>query len=309
MHRFKLPLFALLLSCSAPSFAMEPAPLLIEPATLANLVSDSPQPTETLVVLDVRSAEAYAEGHIAGAVHVDGKQWKSTFGDGDNAEAWTELIGKLLPSSRATVVVVDSKVSPSAARTWWILKYWGVDDVRILDGGMQAWLAEGGTLSTDTPAAVEASTFKAVAQPERYANFQQVQAIALGKGSPVCLIDTRTDKENSDGFIPTARHLNWEELVDADTGKLLPVDQLRQLLAGVEFDPAKPAVTYCGGGGRAAVMAFAIELATGKPAANYHGSWGDWTEHHGLNDLDAAEYGFGLPASTTPEQCPEEGPK
>ncbi|QDU58220.1 sulfurtransferase [Aeoliella mucimassa] len=306
MH-WTLPTIAILMLMLPNTIhAEEKTELLMEVPQLAERLAAESQAPSPLVVLDVRSADAFAEGHIHGALHVDTKEWKSTFGQGDDTAAWTSRIGRYLPSNNTTVVVVDTKVSPSAARVWWMLKYWGVDDVRVLNGGMQAWRAAEQSLSTDTPSFVESSTFKATAQPERFADYAEVRAIADSDQAATCLIDTRTDQENEAGYIPTAHHLNWEELVDADTGKLLEINQLKQLLERVHFDPAKPTVTYCGGGGRAAVMALAVELATGKPAANYHGSWGDWTKREASGGLPA-ELSFGsATAGDTPEQCPEE---
>jgi len=269
----------------APWAAAQPqpneSPLLIEPATLAAHLDGEPQFGDRQVTLiDVRPAEAYRQGAIGNARHVNPGQWKAAFGDGTDAAAWSERIGTVLAGPRSTVVVYNGQFSPSAARVWWILKYWGVEDVRILNGGMTAWRAEVGR--TTPPAEADNQQppvdFQATPHPERLARFGDVQQIASDPDRAVCLVDVRTDQENAAGAIPTARHLNWEELVDPQSGKLRDPDELQSLLARIGFDPENPAVTYCQSGGRASVMAFAIELVGGKPAANYYGSWGDWSE-------------------------------
>ena len=234
-------------------------------------------------VIDVRPKSGRdADAHPLG-VWVDVAEWKTGFGDGEDLQAWSRRISGVLNHPAMTVVVVDDAVTPTAARMWWMLKYWGVKDVRILNGGYRAWRAEYGDFDLKLISHVDAlpdpKTFEAKPQSDRLAKIERVRrAIADERATATCLVDTRTDREWKAGAIPAARHSDWTRYVDATTGKLKSAAELRRLLAGAGFDPKRPAVTYCQSGGRASVVAFAMELMGGERVANYWGSWGEWSK-------------------------------
>ncbi|MCA9241162.1 MAG: sulfurtransferase [Planctomycetales bacterium] len=285
-------LLYLLLAIGAPSAAAEPAhyarpELLIDASDLEQLLGDAPQvlrmksagdsrrnPPETL--LDVRPMQAFRQGTIAAAHHVDVGEWKAAFGDGQDAHAWSARLGEVLLGADSTVIVFDDQLTPNAARAWWILKYWGIKDVRILNGGMQAWRQAGGMVSS--PIARHTQTpIAATPHPERLATAQEVMECIGKDDNEVCLIDTRTTSEVQSGYIPTACHTDWQEYVDPATGKMRSAAELEKLLARARFDRARETVAYCQSGGRASVVAFAAELMGGEHVANYFGSWGEWS--------------------------------
>ena len=124
-------------SLSAGGAETYPRPeLLIEPAQLAH-----PQAAKSLVVLDARGQKDYDKGHVPGAVWIDADGWKKAFGDGRDTAGWGKRIGQAGIGQGATVVVYDEKKSVDAARMWWILRYWGVADVRLLNGGWKGYTA------------------------------------------------------------------------------------------------------------------------------------------------------------------------
>ena len=268
----RLLLLAVFVIGAANSHADETASMLAEPEWLATEMharsidgrrrasDEQPQSGQTLVLIDVRPLEAKGNARPPETVGIDARAWTKAFGDGTDTGAWTERIGGVLKNKDATVVVFDQQLTPTATRIWWILKYWGVEDVRVLDGGMQAYSQANGVVevssrgSTDTP-----SDFEAVTHPKRLATYEQVLSIASGIDTGVCLVDTRTDREVAAGRIPTSKHLDWQTLVDPDTGKLHDKDQLQQLLAQIGLVGDAAPVTYCRSGGRASVVAFAIE--------------------------------------------------
>jgi len=108
--------------------------LLIEAADLAeaDIAKES-------VVLDGRSRANYEQGHIPGARWVDHAAWSAGFGDSDDAEGWSKRIGGLGVEQASKVVIYDDGPSKDAARIWWILRYWGVADARLFNGGMTGW--------------------------------------------------------------------------------------------------------------------------------------------------------------------------
>ena len=78
------------------------------------------------------------------------------------------------------------------------------------------------------------------------------------------------------GHIPGSVHVEWVEFFDPATGKFLSPEGLKKLAADRKLDLGKPAVTYCQGGGRAAVAALGLELMGAKAVRNYYASWGEW---------------------------------
>jgi thiosulfate/3-mercaptopyruvate sulfurtransferase len=250
--------------------------LLIESAALKDSTA-----RKKFVLLDTRPTAEYRKGHIPGALHADPGVWGKAFYKGEDRDAWVKRIGGLGIETRTPVVVYGGRLT-EAARVWWILRYWGIKDVRLLNGGWAGWLAVKGTTSTETPT-VKATTPDLKAQQDRLATkVQLVDWLKEGKAGQV--IDTRSEGEHCGetklakrgGTIPSSKHLEWSDTVDRKTGRFKPPAELARLFKEAGIDPSKPATTYCQSGGRAAVMAFVVELVSGKPARNYYRSWSEW---------------------------------
>lgn len=273
----------MLLACCAPSGAEEP-PSYVKPELLIEaevLQKDLATPRsevydrEGVVLVDVRSQEQHAQGNLAPGRRIDIGEWKSAFQRGDDAETWSRRIGAVIGDGSERVVVYDETVTPNAARAWWILKYWGVRDVSILNGGLKAWRAAGGKTYSQDAKLTAAGEFKAQAHPNRLATAEEVLSMASGGGA--CLIDTRSDRENAAGYIPTASHSDWTAYVSPVTGKMRSAEELKKLLDAAGFNREGRSVAYCQSGGRASVVAFAMELMGGQHVENYFGSWGEWS--------------------------------
>jgi thiosulfate/3-mercaptopyruvate sulfurtransferase len=249
--------------------------LLVEPAALAN--SDA---NAKFAILDVRGQDDYDKGHIPGALRVDADAWSKAF-RGENRDAWVKRIGGLGIDTSTPVVVYGTRL-PQTARVWWILRYWGVKDVRLLNGGWSGYRAAKGETST----AILKPTRKRPAlkaENDRLATREQLLSW-LKEGKAGQIIDTRsegefcgeTEKARRSGAIPTAKHLEWSDMIEKKTGRFKSAAEMSKLFKEAGIDPAKPATTYCQSGGRAAVMAFVVELTSGKPARNYYRSWSEW---------------------------------
>jgi thiosulfate/3-mercaptopyruvate sulfurtransferase len=250
--------------------------LLVEPADLKDDTARN-----KYIVLDARPQADYQKGHIPGAVRVDASGWSKAFYKDQDRSAWVKRIGGLGITTTAPVVVYGGR-GPEAARVWWILRYWGVRDVRLFNGGWAGFLAAGGKTSTAN-VVVKETTPDLKAQPERLATRSQLQDL-LKESKPGQIIDTRSEGEHCgetvkakrSGAIPGAKHLEWSDTIDPKTGRFKTPTELTRMFKQAGIDPAKPATTYCQSGGRAAVMAFVLELASGKPARNYYRSWSEW---------------------------------
>ena len=137
--------------------------LLLEPAELAQ-----PEVAKTFVILDARPKAQFEAGHIPGSLWVDHAAWAKAFGDGDDAKGWSARIGQLGLTAKSKVVVVDDNQTKDSARIWWILRYWGVEDVRLLNGGWKGWTAAKLEVTKETTA-VAGAKFDAVSQADRLA--------------------------------------------------------------------------------------------------------------------------------------------
>jgi thiosulfate/3-mercaptopyruvate sulfurtransferase len=264
-----LPCVALLLL--APAGYARPE-LLLEPAELAK-----PEVAKKFVILDARNREAYRAGHVPGAVWVDVSGWAKAFAAGQDPAEWAKRVGALGIDAGTPVVVSDAKRGNDAARVWWILRYWGVKDVRLLNGGWPGWA--GVEKGEGKPKPVEA---KLTAHPERLATKKQILE-GLKRGTYGQILDARSEREycgtattaKRNGAIPGAKHLEWSDTVDKN-GKFKSAEELTRLFTAAGIDPRKPATTYCQSGGRAAVLAFAVELMGGREVRNYYRSWAEW---------------------------------
>jgi thiosulfate/3-mercaptopyruvate sulfurtransferase len=250
--------------------------LLVEPAALKKEAD-----RKGVVILDARRKAEYLLGHVPGAQWVDVAAAARGFDKADKA-TWASRIGALGIDSKSKVVIYDAVQYKDAARLWWILRYWGVKDVRLLNGGWAGWKAAGGELSRDVPD-VKSVSPELTPQADRLATkdelLKEIEGKKLGQ-----LVDTRSKEEHCgetttasrNGAIPGSKHLEWSDTIDSKTGKFKSHDVLAKLFKDAGIDTSKSATTYCQSGGRASVMAFALELAGGKPARNYYRSWLEW---------------------------------
>ena len=243
-------------------------------------------------VLDVRwelggppGLELYLEGHIPGAVFVDldtalaGPPGVGGRHPLPGAEAFARSMRAAGVSSDRPVVVYDSGNSIAAARAWWLLRYFGHPDVRVLDGGFSGWSAAGNPIERGVTAP-EAGDFVASAGGMPLLDAESAATVARDG----VLIDARAperfrgEREPVDpvaGHIPGAVNLPAPELIDID-GRFLALDALRARFAAAGVDDRVAAVgAYCGSGVAAAYEVLALSLA-GIPAALYVGSWSDW---------------------------------
>lgn len=202
-----------------------------------------------LRILDARPHHEYAKEHIPGAVWVDLKSWQQLSGRPgglQDGKAWGEKVSPL-GVGRDTAVVVYGSSLPDTARLWWTLKYLGLPNVAILDGGWELWVQE--KRPVDTAAnKVDAVAFEPKFQADRLEEIDSLKkSLQSGK---VTVVDARTADEftgkdirgKRGGHIPGAKHLDWKELLSAD-GRFKSPEQLRQLFQMRGIEPDRPAVT------------------------------------------------------------------
>ncbi len=252
--------------------------LLVEANDLEKVLADK-KPSR---LLDARAGSKYAAGHLTDAVSVDVAAWAKAFAEGQDADDWAKRLAAVGVTPETRVVLYDDNQSRDAARVWYILRYWGVKDVRLLNGGFAAWKSVGGKMTETKTAPPKDEAVKLVKQPNRLVSKDQL--LKLLKDPAPQIIDARSTGEfcgtaetaKRNGAIPGAKHLEWSDTLDKGTGRFKSADELTKLFEEAGIDPAKPAVTYCQSGGRAAVLAFVLELMGDKNVGNYYRSWSEW---------------------------------
>jgi thiosulfate/3-mercaptopyruvate sulfurtransferase len=236
--------FSLLRAASADSPRTGTKTMLIEPGELQKKLG-----RPGWRILDTRPRAEYAKGHIPGAVLVDVQSWKDQGkkeGGFHDARAWGERVGELGIGHDAHVVVYGSKL-PDTARIWWTLKYLGLHNVTILNGGWQRWDRE--MLPTDTASPkIEAVKFAPKFQADR---LEEIDALKKSfRSGKVAVVDARSTDEfigkdvrgKRGGHIPGAKHLEWKDLLARD-GRFKSPEQLRTLFKQRGITPEQTAVT------------------------------------------------------------------
>lgn len=267
---------ALLGAAGPPADGYVRAHLLVEAEALKKDEAGRP------LLLDARKKEDYQAGHVPGAVHVDGAAWAKAFNDDRSREGWEKRLREAFVSGEGPVVVYDDGPSKDAARVWWILRYWGVREARLLNGGWAAWKAAGGEVTKDEPKHDAVRAVRLSPEFDRLAIKPDI--VESLKEKRLQIVDARSEGEHCGtekmakrgGSIPGAKHLDWSDLIDGKTKKFKPAPELQKLFKEANIDPRKPTATYCQSGGRAAVMALALELVGAEHVRNYYRSWAEW---------------------------------
>lgn len=234
-----------------------------------------------------RDAKAeYLDAHIPGAVFfdIDAIADRSTglphmLPDARKFEAAAGTLGL---SESNTIVVYDGLGLFSAPRVWWTLKTFGARDVRVLNGGLPAWLKAG--FPTE-PGDVQprAGRFKASFAPESVRDFEGTaealkrgEAVVDARGAPRFRGEAPEPRPGlASGHMPGALNLHYALLSDAD-GRLVPQDRIGTLFEEAKVDLSRPVVTTCGSGITAAVLLFALAEIGKHDVSLYDGSWAEW---------------------------------
>ncbi len=232
----------------------------------------------------------YEEAHIPGAIGFD---WKTDLQDQVKRdflgpEAFGELFGKAGVSNDHTVVLYGDRNNWFAAYTYWYLKYYGHDNVKLVNGPREKWIAEGRPTTADVPSYEPASFTAQPGNDEIRAKRDEVHA-ALD--TPTKLVDVRSPQEYSgeliamagyenegaqrSGHIPGAASIPWAQAV-TENGTFKSADELRELYGSKGIDGGD-IIAYCRIGERSAHTWFVLHELLGEDSVkNYDGSWTEW---------------------------------
>lgn len=261
---------------------------LVDTDWISNHIGD---PQIRLIEIDWDELKDYQEGHIPGA---SGWYWKSALWDPferqfPSPEEFARRLGSAGISNRTTVVFYGAPVQ-FGTYAWWVLKYLGHDDVRILDGGLTKWKDEGRPVTRKVP---EFS-------PVVYRPGSVCEHIRAGRrhvlgslGRDNCrILDHRSWEEYSGqrvglpgkpdvgaeryGRIPGARHVPFDAFLNEDTSFKRP-EQLREIISEHVSTPDQNVVSYCRLSHRATLASFVMtEILGHKNVRVYDGSWTEW---------------------------------
>ena len=244
-----------------------------------------------LVEVDVDTA-AYDAGHIAGAV---GWNWKSELQqtlsrDLVSKEGMEQLLGSAGIDNGTTVVLYGDNNNWFAAWAFWQMKYYGHDDVKLMNGGRAKWEAEGKPLTTDA-ANHGSKSYTAKAANEDIRAYRD-QVLSKVNANSISLVDVRAPAEYSGellapealpqegaqrgGHIPSAANVPWGQAV-AEDGTFKSADDLQALYGGKGIDGSKETIAYCRIGERSSHTWFVLTQLLGHTnVRNYDGSWTEW---------------------------------
>jgi len=236
------------------------------------------------VIISAQSAKNYGVSHIKGAIHVDHKKlYKEGTPEGilKSPEELAKIFGDLGISNTNQIIIFDGAKNKYAGRVYWILKYLGADNVKVLEKDMKAWRAARVPL-TKAPAKGSATTFTAKINKDIIVDMAWVKANLKN----CVLVDVRdaqefsgtSTKNPSPGHITGAVNLNWETLV-TEQGVLKDKATLTSLMKSAGITADKTIVFYCATSVRAGLPYLVAKTILGFPNVKvYDGAMNEWKE-------------------------------
>jgi len=284
---------------------------LVETAWLAAHLSDA-----DVRIVDARwrgdgtSRELYQHGHLPGAIHLD---WYHDLSWTDARrvrnlllppEPFAEVMEAVGIGDQTRVIAYAETDHSGAARLWWALRYYGHDQVAVLNGGWTRWVAEGRSVSSEVPH-LSPAKFTPRPFPPLLATATEIWQALHETDSLVRLVDMRPLEQYNrqaiwtpdgslflppgqhwmvlpdqrvmrGGHIPGAVHLQATRLLNPADWTYLPPQSIRSLAGGAGLEPGQRVITYCGAGISASLGLFALHLSGYRNVALYDASWEEW---------------------------------
>jgi thiosulfate/3-mercaptopyruvate sulfurtransferase len=261
--------------------------VLVAPAWLEEHLDD-----DSIRIVEVDENPAlYREGHIPGAIGFD---WKTDLQDPVRRgflgpEAFGQLFGSHGVSNDHLIILYGDRNNWFAAYTYWYLKYYGHDRLKLVNGPRERWIAEGRPTTTELPSH-PATTFTARPGNDSIRARRDDVLAALDDGHR--LVDVRSPQEYSGelvampgyenegaqraGHIPGAVSIPWAQALKED-GTFKSADELEDLYGSKGVLSGDPIISYCRIGERSAHSWFVLhELLGREDVRNYDGSWTEW---------------------------------
>jgi thiosulfate/3-mercaptopyruvate sulfurtransferase len=250
-------------------------------------------PKVRIAEVDYDSKANYELGHIPGAVLFD---WKNDINDPLTRNVLSkESCQKLLQNAGidndTTLLLYGDFNNWFAAFAFWVLKYYGYKDVRLINGGRKKWLQEDRALTKDLPTYSKGNF--AANEPDSNIRVFLDEVKRGVSASGLKMVDVRSPKEftgeilappeyptehaQRGGHIPGAVNIPWAQAVNDSDGTFKTTDELKQLYESKGITPDKEIIAYCRIGERSSHTWFVLKYLLGYPKVkNYDGSWTEW---------------------------------
>ncbi|WP_035268439.1 sulfurtransferase [Desulfitibacter alkalitolerans] len=264
--------------------------MLVDVEELKGLVDDP-----NVAILDIRTPAKYVLGHVPNAINVwrpDYEAPEADYGFGgmlcDKAR-WEELLGSLGIDNDTRVIIYDDNGVYDSGRVWWAFFGYGHENVQILNGGWDAWVATGGEKSLKNPSITPTTYTAKDFNMDIYATLDEVKAAV--DDDKVVIIDTRAKSEYDGeelksgafrkGRIPGSIWIEWNQNLNEDK-TVKSAEELREMYKEFGIDKDTKIIVYCQSGVRSAASWFNLRLIGYDNVQNYDGSWIEWSFHGDL---------------------------
>jgi thiosulfate/3-mercaptopyruvate sulfurtransferase len=249
-------------------------------------------PQVRIAEVDYNPATSYTIGHIPGAVLFD---WKQDLNDQNkkdiiSKEGCEDLLQRAGVNNDTILVLYGDYKNWFAAFAFWVFKYYGFNDVRLMNGARKKWFEEDRPVSLDVPSQPRGN-FKA-SEPDNSIRVLIPYVKEILSSKDKILVDVRSPEEYSGkilvlpvyaseqpprgGHIPGAINIPWDWAVNED-GTFKSAEELRNIYNSMDVTNNKEVITYCRIGERSAYTWFVLKYLLGYPnVKNYEGSWAEW---------------------------------
>ncbi|MCI4363919.1 MAG: sulfurtransferase [Thermoplasmata archaeon] len=266
--------------------------VLVETNWVAEHLSD---PKVRIAEVDYDPSANYTLGHVPGSVLFD---WRKDINDPLRrdiltGEQLTELFRRAGVDDGTTLVLYGDFNNWFAAFAYWVFEYYGVRNVKLMNGGRKKWIDEDRPLPTEVRAPSPSKFTAGPTNEKLRAYFDEVRSgLPKVKGGKLRLVDVRGPKEftgeitappeypnehaQRGGHIPGATNIPWAQAVN-ENGTFKSREELEKLYHGKGVTPDEPVITYCRIGERSSHTWFVLHHLLGYPdVRNYDGSWTEW---------------------------------
>jgi len=252
-----------------------------------------PNENRKIVEVDYDPENGYRKGHIKGASLI---WWKRDINDPIardivNKEHFQELMAKNGIKPDTEVIMYGDFNNWFAAFSFWVFKYYGHENIKIMNGGRKKWELENREYTTEEPK-IEKTSYSSKEPDEKIRSYLDEVKKALDQTNTV-MVDVRSPKEftgeitappeypmehaQRGGHIPGANNIPWATAVNDADGTFKLVDDLKQIYESKGITSDKDVICYCRIGERSSHSWFVLKYLLGYPnVKNYDGSWTEW---------------------------------